>query len=177
MFSKISPSLWVLNLNPSHPLKLHKSAKNTTQLHHLGAASLGIGKGIEEKSNIWCWAYPTWFFPGFRPMHILSLHYLGSSPMPSRSYMYFILCSFFFFFLFQAGMTALKQMIMSFPEIKTPLKILVLDLRFLNQFGRVIFVCFRFCFVLPQGRVTSYQVYGIQKREYWPTHATRDHLG
>lgn len=66
--------------------------------------------------------------------------------MPSHGYIYFILCSFFFF-LFQAGMTALNQRIISFPEIKTPLKILVLALRFLNQIGRVIFVCFWCYFV------------------------------
>lgn len=59
---------------------------------------------------------------------------------------YTLFCAVFFFFLFQAGMTALNQRIISFPEI-TPLKILVLALRFLNQFGRVIFVCFWCYFV------------------------------
>lgn len=97
VFSKVSPSIWVPNCNPSQPLKLLKSAKSTAQLHHLGAASLGISKCIEEKSSTWCWAYPTWFFPGFKPVQTLHLHYLGSSPMPSHSYMCFILCSFFFF--------------------------------------------------------------------------------
>lgn len=59
-------------------------------------------------------------------------HYLASSPMLSYSHMYFLVCSFFLFFFSPTGMTALKQLTISFPEIKTPREILVLDLSFLN---------------------------------------------
>lgn len=68
--------------------------------------------------------------------------YLASAPVLSCSHTYIFVCRFFF--LIQTGMTALKQMIISFAEIKTPLKILVIDLRFLNGVGRTIFVCFAF---------------------------------
>ena len=76
------------------------------------------------------------------------------------------------FFFFKAGMTALKQLIVSFPEIKTPLKILVLDLRSLNQLRRASFVLF---YLKEESLPTRFME---SKRESIGLRiATRDHLG
>lgn len=73
-------------------------------------------------------------------------------------------------------MTALKQLIVSFPEIKTPLKILVLDLRIkvesLNQLRRASFVLF---YLKEESLPTRFME---SKRESIGLRiATRDHLG